>query len=514
MAVNEQMTEDELLELELLLEEKEIDIARKKCKESLFFFVTQFWNTIITDEYVHNWHIEYMCDEIQLVVDKYVLDRKPHIQDNKWYKGMTKNIKKNLLFNIPPGTSKSTITSRILPAWIWAIDSSKTVMTNTVSQTNANEFSSKSKDIIESELFQKYFPNVKIRRDVSAKTFYQTDKGGVRYSFSTNGSVTGKHASILIDDDRMDVGIADSPAERKKAINQFKAFQTRKKDKAKTPYILVEQRLSSKDTTAHSLNVFKDECRHVCLPAENVYKNIEPKEIENFYIEGLLDPVRLSLEILKSTKMGLLDDTKPISEIAYNIQFNQASESIEGLLYGKLNFVSSLPENREGAIRYSFTDVADTGSDYFATPFAEINKNKIYIFDAIYTQEASGITSNKLKQKIEQYNSVVNKVEVNNQGSVFVTLLQSMGVNVSGYYSTGNKEQRISAWAQFISYLYFVEPNENSSQEYRQFIKHLQSYPKIGKHDDSHDDAEDAITELIRYVWANMRYLFMNEQNQ
>lgn len=502
-------TDAEMLEMQTLLKSKKIH----DLKRSLFLFVVEFWSIIITDEYVHNWHIEYMCDEIQLVVDKYVLDREPHISNDKWYHGITEDIQKNLLFNIPPGTSKSTITSRILPAWIWAVDSSKTVMTNTVSQTNANEFSSKSKDIIESDLFKEYFPDVKIRRDVSAKTFYQTDKGGVRYSFSTNGSVTGKHASVLIDDDRMDVGIADSPAERKRAINQFKAYQTRKKDKAKTPYILVEQRLSSKDTTAHCLNVFKDECRHVCLPAENVYKNIEPKEIENFYIDGLLDPVRLSPAILKSTKMGLFDDSKPISDIAYNIQFNQASETVDGLLYGKLNFVKSLPENRDGVIRYSFTDVADTGSDYFATPFVEINKNKIYVFDAIYTQEPSGITSQKIKHKIEQHGTVVNKIETNNQGSVFVTLLQMLGVNVSGYYSSGNKEERISAWAQFISFIYFVEPDENSSTEYRQFIKHLQNYPKIGKHDDGHDDAEDAITEMLRYIWTNLRHLFMN-QNQ
>lgn len=502
------ITEAEILELEELLHLKEgYDL-----KNNLFLFVKTFWNTIVTDEYVHNFHIEYMCDEIQLVVDKYVLDREPHIDNNKWYEGITENIKKNLVFNIPPGTSKSTITSRMLPAWIWANDSSKTVMTNTVSSSNANEFSSKSKDIIQSELFQSYFQNVKIRRDVSAKTFYQTELGGVRYSYSTNGSVTGKHSSILIDDDRMDVGIADSPAERKRAINQFKAFQTRKKDKAKTPYILVEQRLSAKDTTSHCLNVFKDECRHICLPAENVYKNIEPKEIENFYVDGLLDPVRLSRDILKSTKMGLTDESKPISEIAYNIQFNQVSETVEGLLYGKLNFVKSLPESREGVIRYSFTDVADTGSDFFATTFAEINKNKIYVFDAIYTQEPTGITSKKIKQKIEQHNSVVNKIEVNNQGSVFITLLQSMGTNVSGYYSEGNKEQRISAWSQFISHIQFVEPNESSSQEYRQFIKHLQSYPKIGKHDDGHDDAEDSITELMRYIWSNLRYLFTQNQ--
>ena len=500
------LTEDEILELDLLLIQRRADELRV----SLFEFTKEFWDVIITDEYVHNWHIEYMCDEIQLVVDKYVLDRKPHISNDKWYKGIIEDIKKNLLFNIPPGTSKSTITSRILPAWIWAIDDSKTVMTNTVSQTNANEFSSKSRDIIQNAKYKMYFPNVSIRYDVSAKTFYQTKKGGVRYSFSTNGSVTGKHASILIDDDRMDVKIADSPAERLRAINQFKAYQTRKKDKAKTPYILMEQRLSSKDTTAHCLNVFKDECRHICLPAENIYKNIEPKEIENFYIDGLLDPVRLNRDILKSTRMGLTDESKPISEIAYNIQFNQVSETIDGLLYGKLNFVKSLPENREGIIRYSFTDVADTGSDYFATPFIEINKNKIYVFDAIYTQEGSAITSQKIKTKIETHNSLVNKIETNNQGSVFVTLLQALGVNVSGYYSSGNKEERISAWAQFISFIYFVEPDENSSTEYRQFIKHLQSYPKVGKHDDGHDDAEDAITEMMRYMWTNLRYLFMN----
>ncbi len=504
-----EITNSELDELLMLLTLERADELRA----SLFEFVKEFWSVIITDEYVHNWHIEYLCDEIQLVVDKYVLDRQPHISNDKWYLGITEDIKKNLLVNVPPGTSKSTITSRILPAWIWAVDSSKTVMTNTVSSSNANEFSSKSKDIIQSDLFISYFPDVLIRRDVSAKTFYQTEKGGVRFSYSTFGSVIGKHASILLDDDRMDSQIAISPAHRKRAISQFKAYQTRKKDKSKTPYILMEQRLSSKDTTAHCLSVFKDECRHICLPAENIYKNVEPKGVEAFYTDGLLDPVRLSREILKSTKMGLIDESNPISDIDFNIQFNQSSETAEGLLYGKLNFVSSLPGNREGIIRLSFTDVADTGSDYFATPFVEINKNKLYVFDAIYTQEGSGITSQKIKQKIETHGSIVNRIEVNNQGSVFVTLLQQMGVNVSGYYSDGNKEQRISAWAQFISFVYFVEPNENSSLEYRHFIKHLQSYPAIGKHDDGHDDAEDAMTELMRYVWTNMRHLFMT-QNQ
>ncbi len=507
----EDLTNEELLELEsLLIKERAFEL-----KASLFEFVKEFWNIIITDEYVHNFHIEYLCDEIQLVVDKYVLDREPHIPFDKWYEGITENIQKNLVINVPPGTSKSTITSRMLPAWIWAVDSSKTVMTNTVSSSNANEFSSKSKDIIQSELFKKYFPNVKIRRDVSAKTFYQTETGGVRFSYSTNGSVTGKHASILIDDDRMDVGIASSPADRKRAINQFKAFQTRKKDKAKTPYILVEQRLSNKDTTAHCLGVFKDECRHICLPAENIYNNIEPKGIKEFYINGLLDPVRLSPEILKSTKMGLTDESKPISDIAYNVQFNQSSESEDGLMYGKLKVVEHLPGNRDGVMRYSFTDVADTGADYLCTWFFEVNQGKIYVFDAIYTQEGSKITPGKMKLKIEHHGTHVNKMEVNNQGSVFITVMQNLGVNVSGYYSSGNKNERISAYAQFIDFIHFVRPGtqEYHTPEYNMAFKHIEAYPKQGESEDGHDDAEDALTEGMRYLYTNAKYLFQ-PQNQ
>ena len=48
----------------------------------------------------------------------------------------------------------------------------------------------------------------------------ETEKGGVRFSYSTVGSVIGKHASILLDDDRMDSQIAISPAHRKRAMRR------------------------------------------------------------------------------------------------------------------------------------------------------------------------------------------------------------------------------------------------------------------------------------------------------
>lgn len=499
------LSPEETDELEKLLIQK----IAKGLKSTLFEFVKEFWNVIVTSEYVHNWHIEYLCDEVQLVLDKWVLDIEvPHIPNDKWYNGITDDIKQNLIINISPGTTKSTIVSRMATAWLWAKNAQKTIISNTIDGKNATEFSTSTKDLIQSELFQLYFPEVRIRRDVSAKTFYQSNQGGKRYSLTTRGSSTGKHADVIIDDDPMDYQTANSPLDAKRCIEGFKALQTRKKDKYKVPYILVMQRLSAKDTTAHALKVFEDNVRHLCLPAEDIHKNIKPSELANQYIDGLLDPNRLNRAILEAQKKGLLDDTKPISDIAYNTQFNQQSISEEGLMYGKLNKLKSLPENREGVIRYSFTDVADTGDDYYATWFIEVNQGKIYVFDAIYSQEGSRATSQLTKLKIEQHDSHINNMETNNQGSVYITLMQEMGVNMNGYYSSGNKEARINAYSQFISYFYFLEPNENHSPQYQQALSHLESFPKQGKSEDGHDDAEDALTEAIRYLYTNARYLF------
>ncbi len=485
------LTEDEIIELDFLLIQRRSD----ELKASLFVFVKEFWNVIVTDEYVHNWHIEFLCNEVQIVLE-WVLRGEVKLYD--------------LIVNIPPGTSKSTIISRMAPAWLWANDSSKTIISNTIDGKNATEFSTSTKDLIQSEKYQMYFPEVKIRRDVSAKTFYQSNKGGKRFSLTTRGSSTGKHADVLIDDDPMDYATAQSPIEAKRCIEGFKALQTRKKDKEKVPYILVMQRLSKKDTTAHALKVLSD-VRHLCLPAEDVHDNIQPNEIKQFYIDGLLDPKRLSRDILSKQRKGLLDDSKPISDIAFNIQFNQASLSDESLLYPKINKVNHLPANRDGAIRYSFTDVADTGDDYLCTWFIEINQNKIYVYDCIYTQQGSAITIPRLKLKIEQNNSMLNKIETNNQGSVFVSVLIGQGVNVSGYYSSGNKEERISAYAPFMAHYNFVEPREDQ-QEYKQALKHLEGYPKQGKAEDGHDDAEDSWTESSRYLYTNARYLFTENQ--
>lgn len=483
------------------------EIEAELCKRSLFYFLIEFWPTINNSEYEHNWHIEYLCDKIQLVIDKYVLERDPHIPNDKWYTGIADVISKNLVYVIPPGTSKSTILSRMAPAWLWANDPGKTWISNTIDSKNATEFSRKTMDIINSDKYKLYFPETAIRRDASAVNFYQSTKGGMRYSLTTRGSNTGKHGDVLSDDDAMDYNTAQSPSEAKECIEGWKSLQTRKKNKLKTVYILGMQRLSSFDTVSHALKNLTD-VDYICLPAEDIHSNINPPELRNHYIDGLLDPNRLSRKILADVKKGLNDDSLPISDIAYEIQFNQVSQSVDGLLYPGINIVDSLPANRNNVIRLSFTDVADTGSDYFATPFAEINEGKLYVFDAIYTQEGSSVTSPLIKLKIESHGCMINMMETNNQGSVYITMLHAMGVAMNGYTNTGNKAERITAYAQFMPFVHFVRPDPTTQPQYNSALKHLQAYPKQGKAEDGHDDFEDAMTELLRYIYQNFKYLF------
>lgn len=472
----------------------------EKCKRSLYEFLKEFWGTINTSEFQDNWHVEYLCNEVQDVLERVIRG------EEKEY---------DLIINVPPGTSKSTIVTRMASAWLWANDDSKTIISCTIDSKNASEFSSSTKDIIESEKFRLFYPHVKIRKDVSAKTFYQTENGGRRYSLTTRGSKTGKHADVIIDDDPMDYETAQSSDKAKQCIEGFKALQTRKKDKSKTPYILVMQRLSSTDTTAHALKSLPS-VKHICLPAEDKHGNINPPELKDMYVDGLLDPKRLGRKILEDTKKGLLDDSSPISDIAFEIQFNQVSISAEGLMYPNVNVVTSLPKPETKSFSFSFTDVADTGEDYFCTWFGEVNNGKIYIYDAIYTQEDSKITNEKIKSKISLHNSMINKMEVNNQGSVYVTWLQQQGVNVSGFYSEGNKEEKIKAYSQFIGFVHFLEPYSQPyhTQEYASALAHIKKYPKQGKAEDRHDDAEDALSALLKYLYTNYKNLFTQSQKE
>lgn len=271
------------------------------CRRSFFAFLKEFWGVIIMEELIFNWHIEYLCDELQLLSKSIVArEVKPY----------------DILINIPPGTTKSTIALIMFPAWLWTQDASIRIITNSYSADLSIEHAVKSRDVIISEKYQRYFPEVIIRPDKFAKTSYENTKTGARYVTSTGGTITGKHAHVILNDDPLNPSQAASDVARKTANEHTKTLSTRKISKANTPTITIMQRLHENDPTGYLLAKKAAKIKHICLPAE-ASDDIKPVELRERYIDGLLDPVRLSREILEEAKVDL-------GSRAYAGQFEQS----------------------------------------------------------------------------------------------------------------------------------------------------------------------------------------------
>lgn len=265
------------------------ELKAEKCRRNFFYFLQEFWDIIIPENPVYNWHIEYLCNELQTVVEK-VVKREPKDYD--------------LIINISPGETKSTLCTVMLPVWAWIKDPSIRSLTSSYSASLSTDHSIKSRDIIRSDKFRRYFPDINLKKDQDGKTHYKNTEGGERFATSVTGSITGFHAHLLIVDDPLNPKEAASEVERARA-NEFMdtTLSTRKVNKSVTPTILVMQRLHQDDCTGNWLKKDK-KIKHICLPGE-ISKDVKPPELKKNYVDGLMNSVRLSHEDLAELKVNL-----------------------------------------------------------------------------------------------------------------------------------------------------------------------------------------------------------------
>ena len=309
------------------------------CRKRFYNFVETFWGTIISEEPVFNWHIAYLCDELQEMA-YYIVNRLPKPHD--------------LIINIPPGTTKSTIATIMFPAWLWTQDPALRIISSSYSQDVSIDQAQKSKDIICSEKYRRLYPEVCIRRDKSGKGFYGNTAGGERYVTSTGSAVTGKHAHVIINDDPQNPKQAESEPLRLQAVEFTKTLSTRKVNKKNTPTITIMQRLHEEDVTGYLLKNKAERIKHICLPAE-AGDNVKPAEIKERYINGLLDPVRLDEEVLAEARVDL-------GTRGYAGQYEQRPASAQGNIIQKQWFGHISRANfealRGGATMHFFLDTA------------------------------------------------------------------------------------------------------------------------------------------------------------
>lgn len=284
-----------------------LGIQKKRSTESFYDFVRLFWDVVIKEKPVYNWHIKYLCDELQKL-SPFIINRQAKPYD--------------VVINIPPGTSKSTICTIMFPVWLWTQDATVRIITNSYSSDLSTEHAIKSRDILLSDKFRLLFPEIYLRADKAAKQNYENVLGGARYTTSTGGTITGKHAHIIINDDPLNPSQAASEADRKSANEHTKTLSSRKVDKENTPTITVMQRLHEEDVTGYLLSKKSESIKHICLPAE-LSPKVKPDSLKDLYVDGLLDPMRMPMRVLTEAKVDL-------GSYGYANQYGQEEAPPEG----------------------------------------------------------------------------------------------------------------------------------------------------------------------------------------
>ncbi len=365
-------------------------IQRELNNRSFFEFFKHFWKVVSTEELVLNWHIKYLCSELQYITE--------NLGDgnNKLY---------DLLINIPPGTTKTTIVSIMYPAWCWTRWYWMKFITCSYGMTLALEASEKCRDLIRSTEFKELYPEISIKDDKDTKGNYAIVKtvrtlrngmlpkvGGGRYTTSVCGAVTGFHAHIIIWDDPLNPKESLSVTTLN-ATNRWldEVISTRKVDKERAFTIGIMQRVNQNDPSGHLLEKKKENLKHICLPAEldGYADRLKPANLARYYQDGLLDPIRLNRGILAE----LLVD---MGQYGYAGQMGQKPTPPGGGMFkvNNLLYVDRLPHVDEFVKIVRYWDKAGSqgaGCYTVGLKMGKTKAGKFYVMDVVRGQWAAEV---------------------------------------------------------------------------------------------------------------------------
>lgn len=282
-------------------------IERVLCR-SLAEFVPLAWPNFDPATYVHNWHMDAMCEHLEAVANGEI---------------------RRLLINVPPGTSKSTLCNVIFPAWLWGPKGwpHKRIISAAHEQGLAVRDSRLMRNLIASEWYQERWP-IRLAGDQNEKLYFENDHLGFRQANAV-GSITGRRGDFVIWDDPHTPEQANSDADRERVIRIFReTLQTRLIDPARSAIIVIMQRLHENDLSGQIL-AHDHDFDHLCLPME-------------------YDPARA-----KTTSIGWRDPRTEEGELLFPARF--PPEVIEGLKqsmmeYGYAGQMQQLPTPREGGL--------------------------------------------------------------------------------------------------------------------------------------------------------------------
>lgn len=396
--------------------------------------------------------------------------------------------KKVLVISIPPRTGKSR-TASLFAEWTFGKDPTKKIMTGSYNETLSTQFAKTVRNTIQTQkvepfipVFSDVFPDVKIKQGDAAMNMWSLEGQYSSYlATSPSGTATGFGCSLMIIDDVIkNAQEANNQLTKQSHYEWFtNTMLSRLEEGGKI--IIIMTRWASDDLAGRIINHFKDDAEVISL-----------KALQD-------DGTMLCDEVL--SRDSYEEKKKLMSPDIFYANYQQEPIDLKGQLYTSFKTYDTLPQFEK---IQSYTDTADTGSDYLCSIIYGIYQKEAYILDVIYTNEPMEITEPLVAKHIFEYKVNQADIESNNGGRGFSRQISHYLTNtyntnhtvIRPFHQSKNKQARILSNATWVmEHIYFPQ---NWHNKYPEFYKAITSYQREGKN--LHDDAPDALTGVAEKV--------------
>ena len=399
---------------------------------------------------------------------------------------------KRLIINMPPRHTKSEFASFMLPAWFLGRFPGKKIIQCSNTAELAVGFGRKVRNLVDSEVYAKIFPNVALRSDSKAAGRWSTNANGEYFAIGVGGTVTGKGADLLIIDDphsEQEAALAAGDPSVFDKVYEWYTSGPRQRLQPGGSIVVVMTRWSKRDLTGKILQAMTDrdgdEWEIIELPA--ILPSEKPLWPE-FWSYDELSKLRIELPLSK-----------------WSAQYQQNPTSEEGALVKRewwMEWEKEIPPYCQFIIQsWDTAFTKNERSDYSACTtwgvfFKDENENDphIILLDALKERMEFPELKQRAMEMYQEWQPDAFIVEAKASGAPLIFELRRMGIPVQEFTPTrGNdKISRLNSVTDLFASGKVWAPRKRWAEE---VIEEMAAFPNS-----DHDDLVDSSTQaLIRF---------------
>lgn len=341
-------------------------IEREQSQRSLHSFVRAAFPIVEKGRtFVDGWMIRLLCRKLQDVAAGKI---------------------RRIVFNVPPGTMKSTLVQVMFPAWCWGPLNRPNMrfLTASYSPDITIRDNRRCRDLIRSPWYRSLWGDrVNLISDQNTKTRFDTSETGFKIATSTGGMTVGERGDVFVTDDPHNIKNAESDTIREETVRWgTEIVPTRIIDPEHSAIVLIMQRVHERDLSAYYIDLgFEVVCLPMEFEADHPFRSVDDPRTE----EGeLLFPERYSREYVDELKAAL---SAQGGDYAVSAQLQQRPVPRGGGLFKRAWFKVVDHEAPAEAIRVRGWDLAastDAKAAWTAgTRIARTRDGKLFVEDVV-----------------------------------------------------------------------------------------------------------------------------------